>query len=185
MSATLYNFDLSQKLTKKATVEVGTDGKTLAFKLEWPDGLSKTFFVKLELRDQAGHLRSQNFYWLSTTRDIPGGGGREGGGFIARPKSSADFTLLNTLAPVKLETTSAHLTRGDEEWVSVTLKNPGPALAFLVQLAITKGPSGREAGPTYWDDNYISLLPGETRTLKAVVPKAELEGQEPTVRVLG
>ena len=43
----------------------------------------------------------------------------------------------------------------------------------------------REAGPTYWDDNYISLLPGETRILKAVVPKAELEGQDPTVRVLG
>src|SRR5262249_44183967 len=138
VSATLYNFDLTQKLTKKASVDVGPDGKALAFKLEWPDGLSKTFFVKLELRDQAGSLRSQNLYWLPTPPDIPGSGGREGGGFIARPKSSADFTLLNTLPPATLQTTSAHLTRGDEEWVSVTLKNPGQALAFLVQLAITK-----------------------------------------------
>jgi hypothetical protein len=42
-----------------------------------------------------------------------------------------------------------------------------------------------EAGPTYWDDNYVSLLPGESRTLKAVLPKAELEGKEPTMWVLG
>ena len=185
VSATLYNFDLTEKLTKKATVSVDPDGKALAFKLVWPQGLSKTFFVKLELRDQTGALRSQNLYWLSTTPDIPGPPRRELGPFIAQPKSSADFTMLNTLPPVTLETSSTHETRGEEEWVSATLKNPGPDLAFLVQLAVTKGPGGREAGPTYWDDNYVSLLPRETRTLKAIVPKAELEGKEPTVRVLG
>jgi exo-1,4-beta-D-glucosaminidase len=185
VSATVYNFDLTQKLAKKATVNVDSDGKALAFKLAWPDGLSKTFFVKLELRDNTGALRSQNLYWLSTTPDIPGPSGREFGAFIAKPKSSADFTALNTLPPVTLETKTARETHGDEEWVSATLKNPGSSLAFLVQLAITKGPGGREAGPSYWDDNYFSLLPGETRTVKAVVPKAELEGKEPTLRVLG
>jgi len=44
-------------------------------------------------------------------------------------------------------------------------------------------------GPTVismdWEDNYFSLLPGESRTVRAIVPKAELEGQEPTLRVLG
>jgi len=185
VSATLYNFDLTPKLTKKATVDVGPDGKTLAFKLDWPEGLTKTFFVKLELRDQAGALRSQNLYWLSTTRDVPGPSGPEFGAFIAKPKSSADFTLLNTLPQVTLETKSTHETHGDEEWVSATLKNPSPNLAFLLQLAVTKGPGGREAGPCYWEENYFSLLPGESRTVKAIVPKAELEGQEPALRVLG
>ena len=185
VSAAIYGFDLTQKFAKKTTVNVDPDGKILAFKLVWPEGISKTFFVKLELRDQAGALRSQNLYWLSTTPDIPGPSGREFGAFIAKPKSSADFTLLNTLPPVSLETKSTHETRGDEEWVSVTLTNPGLSLAFLVQLAVTKGPEGREAGPSYWDDNYFSLLPGEARTVRAIVPKAELEGEEPVVRVLG
>ena len=166
-------------------MNVGADGKTLAFKLDWPEGLTKTFFVKLELRDPAGALRSQNLYWLSTTRDVPGPSGPEFGAFIAKPKSSADFTLLNTLPPVTLETKATHETHGDEEWVSATLKNPSPNLAFLLQLAVTKGPGGREAGPCYWEENYFSLLPGESRTVKAIVPKAELEGQEPTLRVLG
>jgi exo-1,4-beta-D-glucosaminidase len=166
-------------------VNVEPDGKTLAFKLEWPEELTKTFFVKLELRDQTGTLRSQNFYWLSTIPDVPGPAGREFGAFIAKPKSSADFTLLNTLPPVTLETKSTHETHGDEEWVSATLRNPGPNLAFLVQLAVTKGRGESETGPSYWDDNYFCLLPGEARTVKAIVPKSELEGKEPTVRVLG
>ena len=84
-----------------------------------------------------------------------------------------------------LETKSVHETHGDEEWVTATLKNPGPNLAFLLQLAVTKGPGGREAGPCYWEENYFSLLPGESRTVKAIAPRAELEGQEPTLRVLG
>jgi exo-1,4-beta-D-glucosaminidase len=185
VSATVYSSDLAPKLTKKAKVDVGPDGKTLAFKLAWPDGLTKIFFVKLELRDPSGALRSQNFYWLSTTPDIPGPSGPELGAFIAKPKSSADFTLLNSLPPVTLETSSAHESHGDEEWVSATIRNPSPNLAFLLQLAVTKGPGGREAAPCYWEDNYFSLLPGESRTVKAVVPRVELAGQEPTLRLLG
>src|SRR5262249_62324434 len=92
VSATLYNFDLIQKLTKKANVDVGPDGKALAFKLEWPDGLSKTFFVKLELRDPTGLLRSQNFYWLSTTPDIPGSGGRDPAPALPRPPPPPPLT---------------------------------------------------------------------------------------------
>jgi hypothetical protein len=34
-------------------------------------------------------------------------------------------------------------------------------------------------------DNYFSLLTGESRTVKAIVPKAELEAQEPRLRGLG
>jgi exo-1,4-beta-D-glucosaminidase len=184
-SATVYDFDLSAKLTKTASVNVDADGKALAFKLDWPEGLSKTFFLKLELHDSAGTLRSQNFYWLSTTPDVPGTGKYDWSAFAANPQSVADFTMLNSLPPVKLEASSARETHGEEEWVSATVSNPGKALAFLVQLALTKGPDGREVGPTYWDDNYFNLLPGESRTVKAVVPKSELDGKEPVLRVLG
>jgi len=185
VSASIYNFDLTPKLTKKAKIDVGADGKTLAFKLIWPEGLTRTFFVKLELRDPAGKMRSQNFYWLSTTPDVPGPSGREFRAFIAKPNSSANFALLNKLPPVTLEKKTRHEAHGDEEWFTIDLKNPGPNLAFLVQLAVTEGAEGREIGPSYWDENYISLLPGETRTVKAIVPKAELGGRKPNVRVLG
>ncbi len=185
-SATIYNFDLSVKYTNKAPVSVEADGKTMAFKMAWPEGLSKTFFLRLELRDGTGALRSENFYWLSTSPDVPGIAGHTlKGGFYTKPKSTADFTLLNTLPPVKLETQSAHETRGDDEFVTATVKNPGTSLAFLVQLAVTQGEAGTEAGPAFWSENYFSLLPGESRTVTASVPKTALDGKKPVLRVLG
>lgn len=185
-SATVYDFDLSVKYTNKATVNVEADGKAMAFKMAWPDHLSKTFFLRLVLRDAAGTLRSENFYWLSTAPDVPGIAGHTlKGGFYTKPKSTADFTLLNSLAPTQVETSSTRETRGEEERLTVTLRNTGTALAFLLQLAVTKGPGGREVGPSFWEENYLSLLPGESRSVTVSVPKAALESMEPAVRVLG
>jgi len=46
-------------------------------------------------------------------------------------------------------------------------------------------PGGREASPCHGDSNYFSLRPGELRTVTTAIPKTELEGQEPTLRVPG
>lgn len=186
VSATVYNFDLSVKHTQKAVVAVEADGKTKAFKMEWPNDLSATYFLKLELRDTTGAVRSSNFYWLSTTPDIPGiSGDNLKGVFYAKPKSRADFTLLNTLPPATLESTSSVETKGDEQVMTVALKNPGTSLAFLVQLAVTAGKGGHEIGPSFWEDNYFSMLPGEERTVKVSYAAKELAGNEPVVRVAG
>jgi len=46
----------------------GADSSTKAFDLPKPEGLTPTYFLKLDLRDAAGKLVSENFYWLSTKR---------------------------------------------------------------------------------------------------------------------
>jgi len=45
--------------------------------------------------------------------------------------------------------------------VATTLTNSSSTLAFLIRLRVTNG--GNEVLPVFWSDNYISLLPGETR----------------------
>ncbi|NIN24698.1 MAG: hypothetical protein GTN82_43765, partial [Candidatus Aminicenantes bacterium] len=37
----------------------------------------------------------------------------------------------------------------------------------------------------YWDDNYISLLPGETKELHAYFSKEDLNSDEPVLKVSG
>jgi exo-1,4-beta-D-glucosaminidase len=69
----------------------------------------------------------------------------------------------------------------DVKHLNVTVKNPGDTIAFLVQLAVRNTATDREAGPTFWSDNYFSLLPGETRDLTATVPNHALEGGLPRV----
>lgn len=186
VAATIYNFDMSAPYTNQATVNVGPDGKTKAFTIAWPEGLSATHFLKLDLTDRDGALRSTNFYWRSTTPDIPGTTGHTPQRvFYTKPVSRADFTLLNTLPPVKLEVESSVTVTDDETVVTATLKNSTPYLAFLVQLDITAGDNPQSVAPVYWEDNYFSLIPDETRMVKGVVPDVELGGQPPRLRVAG
>ena len=56
--------------------------------------------------------------------------------------------------------------------VSTTLSNSSASLAFLIRLRVTNG--GNEVLPVFWSDNYITLLPGETRTETATFNAATL-----------
>ena len=67
--------------------------------------------------------------------------------------------------------------------LEAAVSNPSPHVAFLVQLAATAPDTGLEIGPTYWSENYFSLLPGETRTVTAFVPAYALPKGEAALRV--
>ena len=68
---------------------------------------------------------------------------------------------------------------------SVSLENPSKALAFLVHLAVRKGPGGEEVLPVLWEDNYVTLLPGEKRELTATYAPKDLGAATPVVTVDG
>jgi len=48
----------------------------------------------------------------------------------------------------------------------VTLKNTGTTIAFMVNLKVSEKESQQEILPSYWSDNYFSLLPGEKREIQ-------------------
>jgi exo-1,4-beta-D-glucosaminidase len=173
VTAKIFNFDLNEKLSKGAIVSVGPDGKTEAFKIDFPAGLSKTFFLKLQLQDSSGKEITDNFYWLSTVKDIEGvkfetksPRGFDWDLFVAKPKSFADFTDLEKLPKVELKRSFELKHDGSEMTGVVKIKNIGDHLAFMVHLSVTKGEGGDEITPAYWDDNYFSLFPGETKEIK-------------------
>ncbi len=186
VTAKIINFDLSERFSKSAIVAIGPDGKTEAFKLNFPSGLSKTHFLRLKLEDPAGKLISENLYWLSTQPDIQGSRvdtksprGFDWDLFVAKPKSVADFTDLAKLPKVKLEQSMKVSQEGSERVGEVKISNPSKSLAFMVHLALTKGEGGDEITPAYWDDNYFSLFPGESKVIK-VKYSADDEGAKPT-----
>ena len=67
----------------------------------------------------------------------------------------------------------------------VTLENPSQALAFFVHLAVRKGKGGEEVLPVLWEDNYVTLLPGESRELEAAYAAKDLGGRAPVVTIDG
>ena len=44
---------------------------------------------------------------------------------------------------------------------------PSKSVAFFVRLKVNKGKGGDEVLPVVWQDNYVSLLPGEKREITA------------------
>jgi len=120
-------------------------------------------FVRLRLAALSGETVSENLYWLA-----PDG----------------DLRALGDLPSVELEATARAERRGEEVHVALTLTNPGPSLAFFVNPVLVAGPDDEEVLPTFWSDNWYSILPGETRTVVGEVDAFRLSG-EPRVRLGG
>ena len=68
--------------------------------------------------------------------------------------------------------------------VEVALENDPNALAFFIRLSL-KDEKDELLYPVFWEDNYLSLIPGEKRTLKCVVPQQVAEVESVTLTVSG
>jgi len=198
VTAKLYNLDAKEKAAKDATLDLAPDSSTKAFDLPSVDNQSPTYFVRLQLHDSHGKLVSDNFYWLSTKPDVLDWAGRSDTVYTPQ-KAFADMSALNKLPQVKLDVsqtpeivparaakaTTASKTASAERVIHVTLHNPSQSLAFMVHLRLIQGKDGDDVIPIFWDDNYVSLLPGETREITGHYDAAELTGKSPTLAVDG
>ncbi|HXW16094.1 MAG TPA: glycoside hydrolase family 2 protein, partial [Terriglobia bacterium] len=99
--------------------------------------------------------------------------------------SYADFTALAQLPKVKLKLTSRTERKGEQAVTRVAVENPSRSLAFFVRLRINRGPGGQEILPVIWEDNYITLLPGEKRELSATYRAGALGTAKADVEVSG
>ena len=93
----------------------------------------------------------------------------------------ADLTGLQQLPPAEVKAS----VRFESGRAKVTLANPSKAIAFLVHLAVRKGPGGEEVLPVLWDDNYVTLLPGETREIEATYAPKDLGAATPALTIDG
>jgi exo-1,4-beta-D-glucosaminidase len=181
LKATARVFDISSKelFARTAPVDVGPDGSVKVFPVPEPAGVSPTYLLALALDDASGRPASRNVYWLSTKPDV-----------LAWDKSDwyytpvtayADLTGLEKLSPAQVRATVSF----EAGRARVRLENAGPSLAFLVHLAVRKGSGGEEVLPVLWEDNYVTLLPGEARELVATYAAKDLGAATPVVTLDG
>ena len=148
--ARVFSSDGNTVSTREETLDVAASAESDSFA---PDlGLvaaSDVLFVKLELRDH-GKILSDNFYWYA--------------------EQSSSYRKLNQLEKVKLTVSATQLRSGDWIRVNVTLANPGKSVAVMSKLTIKSAADGSRVLPAYASDNYVSLIPGETRTIQVECP---------------
>jgi exo-1,4-beta-D-glucosaminidase len=166
VSATVFDLDARRLWQRTARLDAPASAYREAFAIGGLTDLAPLVFVKLQLKDAAGRALSDNFYWL------PGQGAK-------------DYTALQQLPLVKLDTAMRVEPAGSDKLVRVKVANPSRGIAFFVQLALVKGAGGDEVLPVLWSDNYFSLAPGESRELTARIATSDLAGHEPALEVGG
>jgi exo-1,4-beta-D-glucosaminidase len=177
-------FDLSSKEKFSDAKDVDVDADSVARVLTLPDmgGSNTPYFVRLDLTDSAGKNISTNVYWIPPQLAEFDW---EKSTFFTTPAKYSDMTALATLPTANVEWNSQTEHRGDDDIVHVTLRNQGKNIAFMVRADVTRGRAGEDVAPVLWDDNYVSLLPGESRTISATIHTRDLGGTVPVVKVNG
>ncbi|HEX6880352.1 MAG TPA: beta galactosidase jelly roll domain-containing protein [Terriglobales bacterium] len=183
-SVKVVDFDLKELFAQEKPVDLASDEVQKVMAIPEPSSdTSSVYFVQMALKDASGKLVSSNFYWLSTKKPEFDW---EKTTYISTPITAyEDMTLLAKLPKVKVEASATSRTGADGHAVRVRIKNPSKALAFQVRLAIEAGPKEEEVLPVLWDDNYVSLMPGEEREVEARFPGVKAIGIRPTLKVSG
>jgi len=169
LTAAIRVFDNSGKEVYTNKLPLGTmSSESLKLTtLRKPANLSTTYFLDLRLMDKQNNPVAINFYWLSTKEDVLDLENSEW--YVTGNKSYADLTGINKMDSVSITATHTFETKGDTIWIETTLTNPSKNIAFFIELSLKNKSTGMTVLPVFWDDNYISLLPGETRKVKGYV----------------
>ncbi|MGO9405152.1 MAG: glycosyl hydrolase 2 galactose-binding domain-containing protein [Terriglobales bacterium] len=180
--ARVFNLDGTQKFYKDTALDAAADSTAKAFEIPQIEGLSPAYFLDLRVTDSSGKLVGSNFYWLSTKPETLDWA--KSNWYMTPTASYADYTSLAQLPKVKLNVAIRSESKGEDAVTRVTVENPSKALAFFVRLKLEKG-KGEEILPVVWQDNYISLLPGEKREITATYRAKSLGAAKPIIEVSG
>ena len=118
--------------------------------------------VALRLRDSAGKLVSDNTY--------------------VQGRDDAAYQKLNSLAAQKLKVRANAVTVGEERVVTVQITHLGKQAALGTKLTLVDH-MGVRILPALYSDNYLTMLPGEPRTVEIRYP-ARL-GSRAAIKVRG
>ncbi len=158
-----------------------------------PPEAARTYFIELILRE-GGRQVDRNVYWLSTQADVVNWAKTEGNP-RATMTSYGDLTGLSTLpaGSVKVTAVTRHLgSQRDSTAVTMSNTSKSGTVAFFLRADVRRGNAqGRpDSGdnqvlPMVWNDNDITLWPGETQTITSTYSIAGLHGHDPVVTVSG
>jgi len=179
----VYNLDMTEKFSQESSLDAAADSTHKVLTLPDLEDASAVYFVVLRLEDGTGKLVGSNFYWLSSKPETLDW--EKSNWYMTPTASFADYSALSQLPKVKLRVASRSEQKGDQTLTRVTLENPSKSLAFFVRLKVNKGAGGEEILPVLWQDNYVSLLPGEKRELTASYRSSALGQAKPSLEVSG
>ena len=157
-----------------AWLKLSTMGKTGNERKEQKRALAS--FLRLQLY-KGKDIISENLYIMgceekSSTEGLPQGDGNQG-----LPQGEDYRALLSLPAPQLQQQVKV-----SGQQATVTLRNTGKTPAVFLRLNL-KGTDGQQILPATYSDNYLTLMPGEQRTVTITWQQQDARGQQPVVEV--
>jgi glycosyl hydrolase family 2/Ig-like domain-containing protein len=158
IAASVYSLDNKLLLHHEEKKDMVADAVMDGFKLELAPLLTPdaVVLVKLELRNSSGDMVSENFYWLGS--------------------ESSSYRRLNRLPGASVAVTAKSTRAGDDIHLQVELRNTGTVVSLEDKLTVMNASDGSRILPAYYSDNYVSLLPGESREIEITYPAKSANG---------
>lgn len=156
----ILNLDGSTKATQSIALDSQEDSVLSCFKVNYPAGLTPVHFLRLTLtRDN--RTVSSNFY--------------------LRGLDPNDLKAIRALPAPQLKQATA-VEQHTGHWTLTTrLANAGKSPALMVRIKAVRSTTGDRILPAIYSDNYIALMPGETRILVTEVNEADARGERPAI----
>jgi len=184
----LLNLDGSVKLDKKLPVNCPIDNINRCFKLEYPSDLSEVFFIRLKLT-KGNKVVSENLYWSSAKesakKNTQSNTKLSMWSYYRQVFKYEDLTALNTLAKIKISKETKIVKEGNRFLLTTTLFNNTKTVAPLIKLKVIRQKSKERILPVIFDDNYITLMPGEKKVITMELQNSDTYGEKPVVALEG
>ncbi len=176
VTAEVYNMDGSLVATESQTVNAAKTTATDSFNLfegnlhlKNNNALSSVYFIRLKYTDKDGNLLSENNYW--------------------RGKQDQNYTALKDLGTAEYEFSTAREVGETSSKITLTVKNKSDKVAFATRIKLNRdnAAAGEDARvlPTFYSDNYFTLMPGESKTITMEYDNEYLCGGNPQLVVEG
>ena len=166
ISADVYSLENKLLLHREEGINAAADAATGGFTLDLAPLLppGTVVLVKLELRNSSDEVLSQNLYWLGA--------------------KSSSYRQLGRMGAASISLAAKSARAGDEVQVRVELRNTGSVASLENKLTILNANDGSRILPAYYSDNYLSLLPGESREIEIDYP-ADAAASAPQISLRG
>ena len=133
----------------------------------FPDNIAlpEVYFIHLKVMKDEKEI-DDGFYWISKKQDILDYENPKSSWKYTFSKQIADFSVLNRLPNVELAYEYNFEKTKDKGDVTIKVTNKSSSIAFFIYFNVVNK-QDEPILPIFWDDNYVTLLPGEERIYHA------------------
>lgn len=150
-------YDLNSDVVFQDSVLVNLEAEAVAndiLSIEFPNNISKVHFLKLSLKNEAGEVVGDSFYWRSLDK-------YQGPWTVSGPNYGG-FESLKDLPKTKLKYEILKNENSGQQVISI--ENNSSKLAFFNRIKICDK-DGNLIRPVLYSDNYFSLEPKEKKAI--------------------